>query len=116
MAQQYNFNPQGYDPLREWLRDLTLHVHPGVHLAGSSKPQQQQPQAHAPASSTPSHAVARDLVVTSGAIHAICAAIACLTDPGDTLVVVRLGTQRRLGVEGATVPAGREQIDSAGRR
>lgn len=96
LAQQYNFHPQGYAPLRQWLRELTVHVHQGVHLTPSPNPLlQQQPQAAAAAppapAAAPGQAVARDVVVTSGAIHAIWTAIACLTDPGDTLVVVRLG-------------------------
>ncbi|GLC60016.1 hypothetical protein PLESTB_001564000 [Pleodorina starrii] len=155
LAQQYNFNPQGYDPLLDWLRNLTVALH-HVHIAHMQQqpqhpPQQpeqqqqqqqrlkQQPQAKptepeaaasgpaadgngtaaaapagpvdvpaaAAAATAPAAAAAdaaqaavdaganagadgrpcRDLVLTSGAIHAIFAIISCLTDPGDTLVV-----------------------------
>ncbi|EFJ42431.1 hypothetical protein VOLCADRAFT_119422 [Volvox carteri f. nagariensis] len=74
LAQQYNFNPQGYDPLLNWLRNLTVLLH-GAAPAGAP-----------PCSSGPPPPL-RDLVLTSGAIHAIFAIVSCLTEPGDTLVV-----------------------------
>ncbi|GIL83317.1 hypothetical protein Vretifemale_12152 [Volvox reticuliferus] len=144
LAQQYNFNPQGYDPLLNWLRNLTVKLH-GVNIANASAqspkvakkepvalaggpggdtaaavavtaaapvraeavavggtnndrgataaapagPNAAEPAAVSVAATTQAAlgAPVRDLVLTSGAIHAIFAIISCLTDPGDTLVV-----------------------------
>ncbi|KAG2491047.1 hypothetical protein HYH03_010493 [Edaphochlamys debaryana] len=109
LAQQYNFNPQGHTPLLASLRDLTQRLH-GVPVpaapAGGEGPwaaKQGGGAAQAPAgpgeeaagdagagpapAAPPAPLPPRDLVLCSGAIHGIFAAIACLTDPGDTLVV-----------------------------
>ncbi|GIL52970.1 hypothetical protein Vafri_8696 [Volvox africanus] len=158
LAQQYNFNPKGYDPLLKWLRNLTVELHgvqvanapaqgpvvvkkkepgtaaggPGgdtaaavaLTVAAAATPPPPPPPAEAeavtasgaggtggataaaPAGPTDAESAAvavavavaattqaspeapvRDLVLTSGAIHAIFAIISCLTDPGDTIVV-----------------------------
>ncbi|KXZ51817.1 hypothetical protein GPECTOR_11g258 [Gonium pectorale] len=78
LAQQYNFNPQGYGPLLEWLRDLSVQQH-GIAVPGKEPSAASLPG--------PPPGPQRDVVLASGAIHAIFAAISCLTDPGDTLVV-----------------------------